>query len=583
MESTIRSDDTNTDGIAIRTISGLPTNKGYRVTVAVMAGDLNLGNIVIARAGDLVDGAITDDKKGGFTAMTCEDDTATNKNKNDGCGEDYKPKAAFGADASSFEIVATVRDALGNNLAVAADTTSPVSIASEEDIDGISVSNFTDGIATVTITEAEVEGGSYTIDLTATQGTGDDEKTATTTVSFAISGELDHYAIGGDDRILPREIKTFTVEAQDVRNNPAEFSDEQLTVITVEGEQVDSHEVSIFVDGDTDMVSILDLNTSQTANLGEGKAATFRIRAHPGASGEIEISVAGPAKGAAASITKTINLGANQMPMAGDAIADQTIDMGATVMVQSTLSDPKDAMLYYAWSSDDEMVATIMADDMDMSMASITAVGVGTATITVTATDSEGGMGMQTFMVTVEYANVAPMAGADIDPVMLYVGGDSMTVSTTLTDPEGDTLTYAWTSSDEMVATVMADEMDMSMATIMPVGEGLATITVTATDAVSGMSESQEIMVTVGPAPLNPVAMYVIAAPSRIEAGMTGSIMIKAQDADGALGAITADNAAINVSLSGDAEMVTVLDLSNNQLELGHGRQHGQLPHLREG
>ena len=241
-------------------------------------------------------------------------------------------------------------------------------------------------------------------------------------------------------------------------------------------------------------------------------------------------------------------------------------------MVQSTLfTDPNmDAMLYYAVVvPDDEMVATIMADDMDMSMASITAVGVGTATITVTATDSEGGMGMQTFMVTVEEANVAPMAGDAIDPVMLYVGGDSMTVSTTLTDPEGDTLTYAWTSSDEMVATVMADEMDMSMATIMPVGEGPATITVTATDAVSGMSESQEIMVTVGPAPLNPVAMYVITVPSRIEAGMTGSIMITAQDADGALGAITADNAAIDVSLSGNVEMVTVFDLSNNRLELG--------------
>ena len=170
---------------------------------------------------------------------------------------------------------------------------------------------------------------------------------------------------------------------------------------------------------------------------------------------------------------------------------------------------------------------------------------------------------------TTEEANMGPMAGDAIDPVMLYVGGDSMTVSTTLTDPEGDTLTYAWTSSDEMVATVMADDMDMSMATIMPVGEGPATITVTATDAVSGMSESQEIMVTVGPAPLNPVAMYVITVPSRIEAGMTGSIMITAQDADGALGAITADNAAIDVSLSGNVEMVTVFDLSNNRLELG--------------
>ena len=54
--------------------------------------------------------------------------------------------------------------------------------------------------------------------------------------------------------------------------------------------------------------SILDLDDSQKANL-VGRNETFRIRAHPGASGEIEISVVGPAKGAASSITKTIKLG----------------------------------------------------------------------------------------------------------------------------------------------------------------------------------------------------------------------------------------------------------------------------------
>ena len=103
-------------------------------------------------------------------------------------------------------------------------------------------------------------------------------------------------------------------------------------------------------------------------------------------------------------------------------------------------------MLTYAWMSDDDMIATVMADDMDMSMASITAVGVGTATITVTATDSEGGMGMQTFMVTVEYANVAPMAGADIDPVMMTVGDDPMMVATMFTDANmDDMLSYTTT------------------------------------------------------------------------------------------------------------------------------------------
>ena len=39
------------------------------------------------------------------------------------------------------------------------------------------------------------------------------------------------------------------------------------------------------------------------------------------------------------------------------------------------------------------------------------------------------------------------MGDDGIDVVTLYVGGDSMTVSTTLTDPDGDMMTYAWTSS----------------------------------------------------------------------------------------------------------------------------------------
>ena len=103
--------------------------------------------------------------------------------------------------------------------------------------------------------------------------------------------------------------------------------------------------------------------------------------------------------------------GMNRYPMGVD-IADVMMTMGDDpMMVEAMFTDAEGQDLTYEWMSSDEMVATVMADDMDMSMASITAVGAGEATITVTATDSEGGMGMQTFMVTVEEANVAPMAG----------------------------------------------------------------------------------------------------------------------------------------------------------------------------
>ena len=114
----------------------------------------------------------------------------------------------------------------------------------------------------------------------------------------------------------------------------------------------------------------------------------------------------------------------NRYPMGAD-IADVMMTMGDDpMMVEAMFTDAEGQDLTYEWMSSDEMVATVMADDMDMSMASITAVGAGEATITVTATDSEGGMGMQTFMVTVEEANVAPMAGDAIADQMMTVGDD---------------------------------------------------------------------------------------------------------------------------------------------------------------
>ena len=141
-------------------------------------------------------------------------------------------------------------------------------------------------------------------------------------------------------------------------------------------------------------------------------------------------------------------------------------------------------------------------------MASITAVGAGEATITVTATDTEGGMGSQMFMVTVEEANVAPMAGADIDPVMMTVGDDPMMVATMFTDANmDDMLTYSAMSDMMDVATASVD--DMGMVTITAMGAGMATITVTATD-MDGMYAMQEIMVTVA-ANMGPMAGEAIA------------------------------------------------------------------------
>ena len=94
----------------------------------------------------------------------------------------------------------------------------------------------------------------------------------------------------------------------------------------------------------------------------------------------------------------------NNAPTAGAAIADKSVQTGATAMVQSTITDPDGDSLTWAWTSSATAIATVEADSADMSMATITGEAEGTATITVTATDGDGASAMQTITVTVTAA-----------------------------------------------------------------------------------------------------------------------------------------------------------------------------------
>ena len=90
-------------------------------------------------------------------------------------------------------------------------------------------------------------------------------------------------------------------------------------------------------------------------------------------------------------------------------------------------------------------------------------------------------------------SNMAPMAGDDVEDQMVYVGA-MVEVQSNFSDPDEDMLSYMASSSDDMIATATVD--DMGMVTITGVAEGMATITVTATD-MDGAYAMQTIMVTV--------------------------------------------------------------------------------------
>jgi uncharacterized protein YjdB len=65
-------------------------------------------------------------------------------------------------------------------------------------------------------------------------------------------------------------------------------------------------------------------------------------------------------------------------------------------------------------------------------MVTITGVAAGMATITVTAMDDGGMSAMQMINVTVNPANMAPMAEGSIDDQMVYVGATVLTRWSTL-------------------------------------------------------------------------------------------------------------------------------------------------------
>ena len=128
-----------------------------------------------------------------------------------------------------------------------------------------------------------------------------------------------------------------------------------------------------------------------------------------------------------------------------------------------------------AWSSSNTSVATV---SMSHQGAIITPVAVGTATVSITATDQGGLTATATISVTV-YDNLAPTGS--LSDVALTTGGSASTVdlSSSFSDPDGDTLTFTASSSHTMYVTVSVSGSTLSLT---PVAWGSSDISVTAND-----------------------------------------------------------------------------------------------------
>ncbi|MYH53542.1 MAG: hypothetical protein F4139_11480 [Gemmatimonadetes bacterium] len=181
----------------------------------------------------------------------------------------------------------------------------------------------------------------------------------------------------------------------------------------------------------------------------------------------------------------------NRSPESVGTIPDETVEVGepVTVDVSSYFEDPDgDALTYTARSSNTNVARVSISG----SIATVTAIARGTADVTVTATDSEGLSATQTFESTVP--NRGPEAVGSI-PAAELTEGDTTSVglSARFSDPDGDPLSYAVVSSNEVVITVSVSSDAVVLAAN---AEGTASVTVTATDP-GGLTATQTFDVTV--------------------------------------------------------------------------------------
>ena len=353
---------TDTDGLATYTLSGLPNKGPYRVTVTVTAGTLNLGSIVIANDGDLA----MVSAEACAEVMTGETDT-----KMDGCMTGYNPKMVYGPE-DMFSIYAKATDQFGTNAMTDTFMVKPATAATWWDaLDcpmmndavmpmgdeppvgpddmtspyckmyaGLSAeampvvmrafgkaygdatkafnitatgTDVTENTVMLTV-KNDAPGAKYLLDVVASSGMDDTLITKSDQVKLIVSGELKEYMVDGPDYIALDGNATYTVTAMDENGNPPVFA-------------MDENEVRILVQPNTVLVTNLD-NDDLTldTNTGMGEFTVYApLGSADGAPGRIIVG------SGAIQVIKIVTFGeappemVNQAPTTSGTIPAQTV------------------------------------------------------------------------------------------------------------------------------------------------------------------------------------------------------------------------------------------------------------------
>ncbi len=391
-----------------------------------------------------------------------------------------------------------------------------------------------------TLTVNGVAVGSATVTVTANDGYGGTvDDTFTVTVTDANTPPAVANAIA-DQSV--RAGGAVDVDLQGV------FSDDDGDTLTLSAASSDTNLATVAVNGNT-----------LTVNGVAVGSATVTVTANDGYGGTVDDT-----------FTVTVT-DANTPPAVANAIADQSVAVGASVDVALDgvfTDDDRDALTLAAVSSDTTLATVVLTE----TTLTVTGVAVGAPTVTVTANDGYGGTADAPFTVTVTSTSTPPpppppppppdnnppeVATAIADQAVGVGASADVALDGVFTDPDGDTLTLSAVSSDTTSAAVAVTGNTL---TITGVAAGIPTVTVSASDGKGGNVAAPAFTVTVSddlsggnntpPLVMAPIADRTVAMNRSIVVELSGVF----NDADGdalTLSAVSSDTTKAAVSLSG--------------------------------